>query len=268
MGELQADCAAAVAGLHAIHAQVNVTAQPIDVCRVESTVFVAANAKVAAETIALPPVVRKASMMLRKSEHPHAIRLTIAVKRVREEDATGCSDNTTARQRYVFVNPEFSPPIEATGSPAVAGRDAAIEWEWDPKGNETMCPFWAVQRMTRRQLDAAASASDEYHARVGVRRRFNCELRPQVMTCVNIGIAIHGGVVNMTRTLEVPFLVNTVDLEDGEHLFLEVHEPGQKEENKRDWKQAHQQSEAYTKKTKALKDKDNATDKGDDVSMS
>ena len=97
--------------------------------------------------------------------------------------------------------------------------------------------------MTRKQLDAAASASDEYHVRVGVRRRFNCELRPYVMTCVNIGTAIHDGVVNMTRTFEVPFLVNTIGLEDGEHLFLEVHQLVQKEE-KRDWKQAHQQSEA------------------------
>jgi len=35
MGNLQAGCAAAVASLHAIHAQVNVTAQPIDVWKVD-----------------------------------------------------------------------------------------------------------------------------------------------------------------------------------------------------------------------------------------
>ena len=33
----------------------------------------------------------------------------------------------------------------------------------------------------------------------------------------------------MTRTLEVPFMVNTVDLEDGEQLFLEVQDRVQKE---------------------------------------
>ena len=76
---------------------------------------------------------------------------------------------------------------------------------------------------------AAAHAADEYTHQVGVSRRFNCELRPYVMTCVNIGVAVHGGVVKMTRALVVPFLVNTVDLEDGEHLFPEIQETGQKQ---------------------------------------
>ena len=83
--------------------------------------------------------------------------------------------------------------------------------------------------MTREQLDAAASASDEYMGRVGVRRRFNCGLRPYEMSCVNIATTTRGGIVNMTRTLEVPFMVNTVDLEDGVQLFLEVQDRGQKE---------------------------------------
>ena len=105
-----------------------------------------------------------------------------------------------------------------------------------------MCPFWAVQRLPRKQLDAAASASDEYMERVGVRRRFNCELRPCVMSCVNIATTTHGGFANMTRTVEVPFMVNTVDLEDGEQLFLEVQDRGQKERPQtRDWKKAHRQ---------------------------
>jgi len=260
---LQADCAAAVAGLHAIHAQVNVSAQPIDVCRLERQYFVIANAKVAAETIALPPVVPKASKVLTSSTHPHAIRLSIVVKRVCEKDEKDCSDNTTARQRYVFVNPEFSPPIEAMGSPAVAGQDAAIEWQWDPKGNETMCPFWAVQRMAGKQLQAAASADMTYLERVGVRRRFNCELRPHVMTCINIGMTILGqGPVNMTRTLEVPFLVNTIELEDGEQLFLEIQEAARKPEITRGWKQAHHQSEQASKKSKKHMEKNDGNNKG------
>ena len=107
-----------------------------------------------------------------------------------------------------------------------------------------MCPFWAVQRLTRKQLDTAASASDEYMERVGVRRRFNVELRPFVMSCVNIATTSRGGIVNMTRTLEVPFIVNTVELEDGEQLFLEVHDRVQKAATpKRDWKHAHRQQE-------------------------
>ena len=70
MGEFAADCAAAVAGLHAIHAQVDVASQPIGVWKVDRIVFVAANCKVAASTISLPPVVPKASQVLPTSEHP------------------------------------------------------------------------------------------------------------------------------------------------------------------------------------------------------
>jgi len=80
MGELQADCATAVAGLHAIHAQVNVSAQPIDVHKLKGDCFVIATAKVNAGGIVLPPVVPKASKVLTSSAHPHAIRLSIAVR--------------------------------------------------------------------------------------------------------------------------------------------------------------------------------------------
>ena len=142
------------------------------------------------------------------------------------------------------MNPGFLPPIGATGSPAVAGRDAAIEWQCDPKSNDTMCQFWVVQGMTRKQLNA--NANGEYHARVGVRLRFNCKLLPHVMTCVNIGIAILGqGPLTMTRALEVPSLVNAIDLDDGEQLFLEIPEAAHKPVTKRDWKQAHHESEAH-----------------------
>ena len=263
MGELQADCATAVAGLHAIHAQVNVSAQPIDVHKLDGHCFVIANAKVKVGCIVLPPVVPKASKVLPISTHPHAIRLSIAVKRVCEKDETDSSDNTTARQRYVFVNPEFSPPIEAMGSPAVAGQAAAIEWQWNPKGTETMCPFWAVQRMTGKQLQAATAADCTYLERIGVRRRFNCELRPHVMTCINIGMTILGqGPVNMTRTLEVPFLVNTIELEDGEQLFLEIQEAAPKPEITRGWKQAHHQSEQASKKSKKHMEENDGNNKG------
>ena len=215
-----------------------------------------ANAKVAAATIALPLVVHKASKVFTQSWAPacnNAIRLSLSMLRTCENDAKERSGSTAARQRYVLVNPEFSPPIEAARSPAVAGRDAAIEWQWDPKGTDTMCPFWAVRRMTRKQLDAAANASDEYHERVGVRRRFNCELRPYVMTCVNVGITALGhGPLTMTRALEDPFLVNTVDLEDGEQLLFEIQELALKTVTKRDWKQAHHQLEATKHKCKVV----------------
>ena len=117
-----------------------------------------------------------------------------------------------------------------------------------------MCPFRAVQRLTRQQLDAAAAASDEYMGREGVMLRFNVELRPYVMSCVNIATTTRGGIVNMTRTLEVPFMVNTVELVDGKQLCLEVQDRVQKEvSTKRDWKQAHKQQEITNAKAQKHK---------------
>ena len=65
----------------------------------------------------------------------------------------------------------------------------------------------------------------------------------------------------MTRTFEVPFLVNTVDLEDGEQLFLEVPEVALKPVPKRDCKHAHHKLDA-NKKAQAVKDMNHD---GDDV---
>ena len=62
MGEVEAACATAVAGLHAIHVQVDVVSQPIDVLRFDRLVVVVATEKVAAYTLSLPPAVPKASL--------------------------------------------------------------------------------------------------------------------------------------------------------------------------------------------------------------
>ena len=66
----------------------------------------------------------------------------------------------------------------------------------------------------------------------------------------------------MTRTLEVPFLVNTIDLEDGEQLFLEIQEAARKPEITRGWKQAHHQSEQASKKSKKHMEKNDGNNKG------
>ena len=56
-------------------------------------------------------------------------------------------------------------------------------------------------------------------------------------------------------------MVNTIELEDGEQLFLEIQEAASKPEIKRDWKQAHHQSEVDNKKARAQKDRGDAKDK-------
>ena len=65
------------------------------------------------------------------------------------------------------------------------GDDAGKEeWVWGPQGAETMHPFLAVRRMTRKQL-----AKEAAEPKVGqITPRFNCQIVEQVLTCVTVGV--------------------------------------------------------------------------------
>ena len=113
-----------------------------------------------------------------------------------------------------------------------------------------MHPFRAVRRMTRKQLarEVALAAEGKYHGTM--RPRFNCETEAITLSCVTIGV-VRSETVNTTRVFEVPFLTNTVDLEEGEELILEVGKKSRvKEQQKRTWKQAFKAEEQKEKGAK------------------
>ena len=77
-----------------------------------------------------------------------------------------------------------------------------------------MHPFWAVRRMTEKQL-----ARERSQVRLGqLPPRFNCEL--QNFSLSSVSIATIG--LNRTKLLEVPVLTNVLPLEACEELILEV----------------------------------------------
>ena len=141
------------------------------------------------------------------------------------------------RQREHSLLPEFtSPELDKDPKTAVAGVDP--QWVW--RGRETMHPFWAVRRMTAKQMSVAQDkfANDTQQCPTSKwRPRFNCSLETQTLSCVCIAI-VGTQALNRTRILEVPFLANTVMVEEGEELILQIGEKEKKERPKRTWQDA------------------------------
>ena len=104
-----------------------------------------------------------------------------------------------------------------------------------------MNPFWAVRRLTQKQLEQEAQAWTPETGKP--RPRFNCELETQTLSVVTLA-AVRGAhksdkAINRTKMLDVPFLTNNVALVENEELILEV-EPPKKEQKgkKRTWRDA------------------------------
>jgi hypothetical protein len=116
----------------------------------------------------------------------------------------------------IYVLPEFKFPADLRTAEQ-RQASAPIEWEWGAGGVETMHPFWAVRRILAAQLKMEQD-------RVGIgasKPRFNCKVEARLIHIVGIS-APNGVCLNMTRIVELPFIVNTESLRMGEELILEM----------------------------------------------
>ena len=151
------------------------------------------------------------------------------------------------REKSFFLVPEFKMPAKKEAKTAVAGESPRDpEWIWSEGSEETMHPFWVVRRMTEKQL-----ARERYEARPGqLLPRFNCEL--QVFSLSSVNIAVVGEkMLNRTRRIDVPWMTNSLPLEEGEELILEVGEKmTQAKHVKRSWRDAVKDNEKAKKKKK------------------
>lgn len=105
-----------------------------------------------------------------------------------------------------------------------------------------MHPFWAVRRLTEKQL-----ARERSQVRLGqLLPRFNCELRNFSLSSVSLAI-IGLNTLNRTKLLGVPFLTNVHPLEACEELILEVVEKTKEAKPvKRSWRDAVKDDEKAT----------------------
>jgi hypothetical protein len=223
----------------------------------------------------LPPCVPKNSKVYERSEHPFAVQVRLELRASSGGQANAQGQSLDTNKVTYFVNPEFKPPLQKqvkaavkvakrSGNAAVAGAKESIEeeaddaavadtWVWGTPGWETMHPFWAVRRMTQKQLAREAIVDTAGQVPPRLPPRFNCKLQMEVMTMVIVGV-VKDRSLGTTRLCEVPFLTNTLELEEGEELFLEVHDKAvKKEPPKRTWKHAFKELETQEKKKAVAK---------------
>ena len=221
--------------------------EPIEMWQQAGRNYVTATRIASPGDIMLPPCVPKQSKVLERSEHPYAVEIALTVVRPTE---THVVPDTTLRRSTFFLNPEFKTPkhqeVNAAGSDVAAVAD---EWIWGPLGDETMHPFWAVRRMTQRQLCRETAEAKEGDRRL----RFNCRLEVVSMSCVSVGV-VKAQSVNTTRVCNVPFLTNSIEVDEGEELILEVREATQKaEKRERTWRDAVKEADKSESSQKCQK---------------
>ena len=137
---------------------------------------------------------------------------------------------SVCRTNTFYVVPEWK-RVEAA---AVAGAEDK-PWNWT--GKESMHPFWAVRRLTQKQLliEQEKWAATKFPTK-GIRPCFNCELKVMTLSAVNIG-SYNKRSVTRTRMLDVPLLVNRAPLQEKEELILEIETKEKKVvQKKRTWK--------------------------------
>ena len=225
LGELEAERAVALTVLEGLHRTFDVASEPVDVWQGASHIFVTAQRTAKPNDIMLPPCVPKQMKVYTTSEHPFTLPMKItslpgAGTLANTEDGSGAAaDRTTT----FFLNPEFTKPRVKEDEAAVAGTTGsgstavADSWVWGPPGQETMNPFWAVRRLTQTQLTREVNDTKD-GARIP---RFNCKIEALVMSAVTVGV-VREKAVNTTRSCEVPFLTNSIEVHEGEELILEV----------------------------------------------
>ena len=79
---------------------------------------------------------------------------------------------------------------------------------WEFKGEETLHPFWAVERLTEDERRKAQKGA------------FNLTCEDKEFVAVTVG-ALCGDSVAITLAVVVPIMTNAVDVKKGEELFLE-----------------------------------------------
>ena len=95
-----------------------------------------------------------------------------------------------------------------------ADAPEARAWKWN--GDESMYPFWAVERVTDTWIRKVNAQSED-----GVTLALNVERKEIEFNCVTVG-AVQNSSVAITVNVRLPVLTNTRDLTKGTRLLLEA----------------------------------------------
>ena len=121
------------------------------------------------------------------------------------------------RSATYYVHPEYNIPSDATLEHAVAEGSApeARIWQW--RGDESLHPFWAIQRLSVDEMKKKSSKGPQLRSG----RRSNVSLTEKQYNVVSVG-DLRGHSVAMTTQVSVPMITNETKIDAGEELILEV----------------------------------------------
>ena len=198
--------------LHSLHTRGRIDDAPIDVSIDLTTKrkVVKAADDLPKGTVALPPCVPHTSRVHDKSTHPHRVPIVVTEKSAvadAKPDTRNSGKGTCEPKRTVYyVHPEYRMPEESKEKldDAVASHVRA----WEFKGEETLHPFWAVERLTEDERREAQKGA------------FNLTCEDKEFSAVTVG-ASGGSSMPITFTVAVPIMTNSVDVKNGEELFVE-----------------------------------------------
>ena len=144
------------------------------------------------------------------------------------------------------------------GSAAVAEKNTAddVRWIWGETSDETMHPFWAVRRLTEAQLKMEQATFTDTTGKL--KPRFNCRLEECAISNVIIA-APKDNCLNLTRTITIPFLTNSMPLQNGEEFIIEVAaKKAAASQHKRNWRDAMRETDRATVAAGAAQKKNSA----------
>ena len=210
--------AAATLVLRSLHHKGNVHMQDIDVkLNLETKQkTVVAVAELKPDTLQLPPCT-PCGKVFTTSNHPLRVAIGIS-QRVERQRPGKTSQEDPAESAIVkhtyYVHPEYKLPADATPDDAVASgvSPGTRAWEW--KGDETLHPFWAVQRLTADEL-----SKRNFHEKTD--HEFNIALTEKDYNVVTVG-SLGGQSVSMTTTVTVPIMTNTKAVAPGAELLMQI----------------------------------------------
>ena len=121
------------------------------------------------------------------------------------ETRTSGKGTCEPKRTVYYVHPEYRMPEESKEKleDAVASHVRA----WECKGEETLHPFWAVERLT------------EDERRTAQRGNFNLTLVDTTFSVVTVGVS-GGESTSVTCTAVIPIMTNAVDVKKEKELLL------------------------------------------------
>ena len=122
-----------------------------------------------------------------------------------------------------YLHPEYTLPRDVTDAAIRATVPEAWLWQWT--GDESLYPFWAVDRVSRVNNGGGN----------GELREINVERKEKEAHCVTVG-AVQGVSHAITVTVRLPVLTNSRDLKAGTRLIMEATPKADVKRKSESWK--------------------------------